>query len=1013
MLTSKRYGLCLSVILTILPFLLKANEISFSRITGDISSNFVNCVAQTKDGFIWIGTRNGLQRYDGLRFRQIEQVGKGTSFAGLPIDQLLLTQKSRSLLVRMGHRFVLLNPRTFAFQETSIEKYSKGFQNYQIRLVQEDGNIFIILNGTDILVYNESKNKFESNQNIIHFPANWKPTWLQYDRNGKIWVSGINGMGYFDQKRKVFFTSGRDIQSNEKSDKLDMVNNIKNVVRFLIDSRGRFFIYTKTRHSSGDVFFVDPQTHQKKQVKCIPNPNTNYHDFYGFSEHNGMVWGYGLDVFNLFEEAEKNFGLFFTRENPDFGIQINTVSQIFKDRDDNLWVATDNGLYIMSIIDDHVRSLDTRQTFRNAAITDIAAIGPNRILASSWGERLANFAFDTALKFTVDVKMSAAIYKGAPAGDPNFNKIWAIERDPVTGNIWAGCQGGRLIMLNSKTLTSQFLVPKAFEGQAVRYIAPGTNGQMWFGADNGKVFRKTENGFDKIADLKSTISCIRMGRQNNIWIGTRGSGVFELDSRTGEIRRNYLSDKKGLSSSRISDIEIISNSMIAIAGYSGLDILSTSNNQIVQYNVSNGLPQNMVNSLVTDNDGMLWMSTIAGVCRFDPRSKEFRSFDKRSGLVSIDNSLNRGIKLDDGKIAFCGDRNILVFDPSKFNETSTPKKLHITDFKLFDSFLPVDSLLQNGGVTLEHWQNFFTISYSSLSYNDRENLKYYYRLEGSGNSWIRSESQLATTFASLPPKKYVFMIRSENRDGKFSDITRLPITIRPAFYQTWWFLTAIAVLAVGGIYLFHRYRLQRLLEVHRLREKVARDLHDDVGSTLTSINILSEVAKKDLQEDQTIVQNYLDRIGKNSSQMMQAMDDIVWSIKPDNDQLHKIVARMREHASSVLDPLQIQYSFEADESKRTIKLDMEQRRNLFLIFKETLNNISKYAEATQVHITIQGEASTIDLMVKDNGKGFDTSETQSGNGLLNMAQRSQVLGGQLMISSTLGIGTTVQLKLHL
>ncbi|MNM87167.1 Sensor histidine kinase ComP [compost metagenome] len=421
----------------------------------------------------------------------------------------------------------------------------------------------------------------------------------------------------------------------------------------------------------------------------------------------------------------------------------------------------------------------------------------------------------------------------------------------------------------------------------------------------------------------------------------------------------------------------------------------------------------MITALVTDNEGLLWMSTTAGICRFDPIKKEFHSFNKQHGLINTSNIVNlpmHGIKLESGKIAFSSDKVILIFDPSKFNNSnSAPKKLHITDFKLFDNYLSVDSLIKAGGVTLENWQNYFSIFYSTLSYSDRDNLKYYYRLEGSENSWILSDPRLGVRVAALPPGKYVFMIRSENQEGKFSATTRLPIYIKPAFYQTWWFFAVIILLILLGIFILHRYRLKRLLEVHRLREKVARDLHDDVGSTLTSIHILSEVAKKDLSEQHYLVQTYLDRIGANSSQMMQAMDDIVWSIKPDNDLLQKIVARMREHAALILDPLKIQCIFKADDSIRNIKLDMEQRRNLFLIYKEALNNISKYAEATLVDIHIRAGASHIELLIKDNGKGFDSSKQQSGNGLFNMHQRSKALGGELKISSSKGVGTSISL----
>ena len=993
---SNRFIRYLLAVLTLFPLLLTAKEISFSRITEGLASNFVSSVTQTEDGFIWVGTKNGLQRYDGMRFRRLLSLG----LPGLPVDQLLIAQKSKSLLVRMEHKFFLLNTHTNKTQEIAIDKYSKDFQNYQIRLVQQGQHIFLILHGVDILLLNESKNKFESSKSIIDFPSNWEPTWLQYDQKGIFWISGKQGMGYFDTKKRSFFTNSN-------------LSSLKNINRFFIDSKSRFYIHTKIRHSNGQIYLADANFQRKKIIPSAPNSDSNYHDFYDCFEYDHTVWTYGVDIFNLFDEDKKEFIQFYDRKNMDYGIQITTVSQVFKDRDNNLWVATDNGLYIMSVIGDHVRNIVTSTIFHKAAITALTSFGSDRILVSSWGEKLTAFKYDTALHINHEPAINSLIYKGQPPQDGSFRHIWAMEYDPKRGNIWVGCKDGRLIIFNTKTKKSQFLVPKVFEGQSIRHITIDNGGQLWFGTDNGKIVRTSNSGFALLADLKSAISCIRPGEGNKIWIGTRGSGVFELDGGSGKILKNYKSGNHGLSTSKIQDIEFIGNRFLAIAGYSGLDILNLSNGHIMQYNINNGLPQNMITALVTDNEGLLWMSTTAGICRFDPNKKEFHSFNKQHGLINTSNIVNlpmRGIKLESGKIAFSSDKVILIFDPSKFNNSnSAPKKLHITDFKLFDNYLSVDSLIKVGGVTLENWQNYFSIFYSPLSYNDRDNLKYYYRLEGSENSWILSDPRLGVRVAALSPGKYVFMIRSENQEGKFSAITRLPITIKPAFYQTWWFFSMIILLILLGIFILHRYRLRRLLEVHRLREKVARDLHDDVGSTLTSIHILSEVAKKDLSDEYHVVQSYLDRIGANSSQMMQAMDDIVWSIKPDNDLLQKIVARMREHAALILDPLKIQYIFKADDSIRNIKLDMEQRRNLFLIYKEALNNISKYAEATLVDIHIGAAASHIELIIKDNGKGFDSNRQQSGNGLFNMNQRSEALGAELKISSSTGVGTSISL----
>jgi hypothetical protein len=341
------------------------------------------------------------------------------------------------------------------------------------------------------------------------------------------------------------------------------------------------------------------------------------------------------------------------------------------------------------------------------------------------------------------------------------------------------------------------------------------------------------------------------------------------------------------------------------------------------------------------------------------------------------------------------------------NASFIPKNVTLTDLQLFNRYLPLDSI-GDKPLQLQHDQNFVTISFASLCYGHSDKLKYFYKLKGASNNWIKAERSQSATFASLSPGKYTFMVKAQNADGVYSPgITTLPIIIKPAFYQTWWFIALIVFVSILPVYMIYKLRLKRLLAVHGLREKVARDLHDDMGSTLTSINILSEVAMKRLEVEPVQAGEYLKRITINSTQMMESMDDIVWSIKPENDQLNKIVARMREYTASILEPQKIDYNFENNDSHRNIKLDMENRRNLFLIFKEALNNISKYSQATFVQISLEVNERQMLLHIEDNGIGFKNNEMSSGNGLENMRKRAELLKGHISIISSPGKGTAV------
>jgi signal transduction histidine kinase len=221
----------------------------------------------------------------------------------------------------------------------------------------------------------------------------------------------------------------------------------------------------------------------------------------------------------------------------------------------------------------------------------------------------------------------------------------------------------------------------------------------------------------------------------------------------------------------------------------------------------------------------------------------------------------------------------------------------------------------------------------------------------------------------------------------------------------------IALLAFSAIYFIYRQRINKLLAVEKIRIKVARDLHDDMGSALSTINILSTMAKTKVGDDPVKSSEYIGKISDNSQRMMEAMDDIVWSIKPANDSMQKITARMREFATGILEAKDIELDFKVDEKVNEVKLNMEARRDFFLIFKEAVNNVAKYSRCSKCSIHIALHQHRLLLDVKDNGVGFDVNKADSGNGLSNMQKRADALKGRVSIQSKPGEGTQVTLNL--
>jgi signal transduction histidine kinase len=233
--------------------------------------------------------------------------------------------------------------------------------------------------------------------------------------------------------------------------------------------------------------------------------------------------------------------------------------------------------------------------------------------------------------------------------------------------------------------------------------------------------------------------------------------------------------------------------------------------------------------------------------------------------------------------------------------------------------------------------------------------------------------------------------------------------MQTALFAAFGFLLVIGFLVLNRNKQINKNKRQ--MEIERMRNQIARDLHDDMGSTLSSINLIGQVA---LQENTSGGQTkYFKRIVDQSAKMMESMSDMVWSINPDNDTLQKTVVKMKEFSAEILEPKNIGYQFHVDERLNDIALDVAKRKNLFLIFKETINNAAKYSESTFININISQSVNEMQLTIRDNGKGFDTNVASTGNGLRNMKERALEVGANLKFESTVGLGTTLALGLPL
>jgi signal transduction histidine kinase/ligand-binding sensor domain-containing protein len=1003
---------CFWIMGFLLPLLSHGQDYTFARlsITDGLASNFVYSVWQDPKGFLWLGTDNGLQRYDGRKIVSFYDHGVSNFLPSLPVQQILDDENGR-MWVRMGRRVGVFNPSSMDFREAAITGIDEAANNADFHLWKDYyGRIYLLIVRYGVLVYNASANRFEKGKLPFSMPDNWKPVQLFQDKQtSDTWIATDSGLVVYNVKEGSWFTHSKPSPQYPVLTKLSQLRNVNSVH---IDSKRRCWVgwwdYTSTSGGQRLLCYDGTSNQVTRDSTGFYFSSRYYKEILHMQElRNGALWVHGLNLLVKYDSVQQRLMNFEYPPEADHGIRFNYVYQILEDNENMLWFATDNGLYSTSQDESCSMRLMLSKQKSPANITSLQEMSDKDIWIGTWGRGVISMT---------DTNLTKPFYRNMPAG-PEYRLVWDLLYQEDHNRLWAGCQSGRVMLFDTKKKQSLFLKPDACNGRTIRDMALDRNGNVWLGTQGGQLVRwkagsTLENSsFEKVADLGTVIFRLYTDSGGRLWVGTHGKGLYVFDVKSSKQVGHYNVPENG-----VTDIVQLNDSIMALGG-GQLNLLNFVTGKVSTLTIRDGLPGNNITSLQTDMFGQLWISTKNGLCKYNPRLKIFTRYDQRDGLItttSHETLLGTNIRKKNGELVFAGNQHAVFFNPACFISKSAPQDVRITDFKLFNQFLPPDSILRLDKIRLRAEENSITFAFASLSFRQRDKLIYYYMLEGADKTWQRADWRLIAIYNLLPPGNYTFKVRCENEEGISSpNITTLELFIKPPFWRTWWFMT-LAVIALGVIaYFIHRLRVNRLMAVERVRRRVARDLHDDMGSTLSTINILSEMAKMKITSDTNSTREYIEKISDNSTRMMEAMDDIVWSINPMNDNMQKITARMREFAASVLEPKGIEYTFRIGDHVKDLVLDMEARRDFFLIFKEAVNNLAKYSQANNAVIELYAANGKLNMHIQDNGIGFESETADNGNGLTNMKKRSEMMKGDLSITSGRNAGTLIRLEVPL
>jgi ligand-binding sensor domain-containing protein/signal transduction histidine kinase len=558
-------------------------------------------------------------------------------------------------------------------------------------------------------------------------------------------------------------------------------------------------------------------------------------------------------------------------------------------------------------------------------------------------------------------------------GDAVLN-VYASRR----GDLWISMDAAQGALVRWERATGTFHAHKG-EG-APSYFKPSSfaedaAGALWVGLYDGGLLRYRDGRFRLFTTADGVpagqVHQLYLDATGRLWIVTNAGGAGRIDDTSAETPRIATwTVKQGLASNNVTCITEDGWGRIYFGSGHGIDQLEPASGQVLHHTQAEGMSIGGVEVALRDRHGALWFGGQRGLSRFVPRPHRPRP----------------------------------------------PPPVFIGGLRVSGVPVPVSELGETevAGLRLASGQNQLVIDFLGLGFLPGEALRYQFKLEGADRDWSSPGGLRSVNYAGLAPGSYRFLVRAVGGDGTPSVVpATVAFSVLPPVWRQWWFLALVAAATAAALYAAHRYRVRRVLEWAAMRTRIATDLHDDIGSNLTKIAILSEVARRDRGPETGPADDPLSSIARISRESVASMSDIVWAINPRRDGLQDLTWRMRRFAEDTFIARGVGFGFHAPDQGPDLTLGAEVRRQVYLIFKESVNNVVRHSSCGRAEVGFRLEGREGVLTVTDDGTGFDPALGQDGNGLVNMRRRAEGFGGRLEIRSSPGRGTTLTLRVPL
>lgn len=985
-------------------YLFSQNNLRFTHYTTreGLSNNIITALFQDSRGLLWIGTSGGLNYFDGVSFQNIyptdfdkahlhsDEIEKIDETAAGNI--LLQTDDGIEEYDWNAKTFRLIFPKSFngAIYDFKIDK-NKNIWLLSKKYLQEYNPRYKLLNNIRIDTLEKNADKSGSFLAAFFCIDNANNVWFHYHSMVCEWNVETHRLeNKFNNREKIFRS---------------------HVVDIIPDSIGNFWFTTDTSN------IATLSRYYPKTDSIQVHLSVSHQLMLASLLNSGKIFittlNHGLYIFNIKQNSFQVIQHNNSNTNAPAGDYFNAI---YRDKNENIWLASEYGLDKCTDISNNFLVLNNFGydfPFTNSSkseINDIVIYKKDLLIGTSGGF----FRVNTDNFKPQIFKRTKKKY----TFKDNYTLSCFINDNNLLTSTWKGMY---VFNLDKKTLSPlPFSIPHPALMDSVPAVSSfkDCKNNIWLGMlENNGIYRwnKNKNTFTKYDNQQTGnhhcplrhFSYAAEDDNGNIWMGYNKGGMAIFDTALQKFIQPSFSAFTQLNKNVIHDIINDHHGNLWISTSSGLYCYAQKTRQLKQYNRTDGLLSNIVMGMAFDKHGVLWMGTYSGLSRFDTSTKQFTNFTSTDGLPDewIDQLIYDSVI---NKICFTTPYTVVLFNPYHLTKNVPSLTPVVTAFYVTGN---QRNLNTNNKVSLSSKENFFSFNYTAANFVNTADVKYEYKLEGFNKGWINAGKRQYASYTNLDGGNYIFKVRASS-DGVRWYQTSAPISIHvdTPFFKTVWFYLLMCAVIISTIFLFiysaYRAKLKRIVTALKIRNEIASDLHDDVGSSLSSIMLMSELAKK----QQAPAEDYFDKIKDNAGKIIENMNDIVWAINPNNDTMEQLLIRMQSFASSLLEKKNIALQFRTCIALPLVKLTMTERKDFYLIFKEAIHNTFKYAQCNNVCVQINKHDKTIYMTIKDDGKGFDATKNFTGNGLCNIKKRAKELNGKLGITSECGKGTIVSLN---